>query len=84
MLERNKRYPAQARAQHQQGIAQLTFSIDRHGRVLSTRLAASSGSPLLDQEALELARRAQPFPPPPPEMPGEQITLNVPIRFNLR
>jgi periplasmic protein TonB len=39
---------------------------------------------VLDEEALALVRRAQPFPPPPPEMPGNSLDLTVPIRFNLK
>ncbi len=84
ILERNKRYPATARAHHEQGIAQLAFSIDREGRVVASRIIKSSGSSTLDQESLDLVKRAQPFPPPPPELPGAQISLTVPIRFNIR
>jgi len=29
-------------------------------------------------------RRAQPFPAPPRELPGDRVDLTVPIRFNLR
>jgi periplasmic protein TonB len=84
LIERNKRYPAEAQARHEQGEAQLAFSIDRQGRVVSSRIARSSGSSALDQEALALPRRAQPFPPPPPELRGAQISLSVPIQFHIR
>jgi protein TonB len=84
ILERNKRYPSAAQARHEQGTAQLAFSLDRHGRVISTRILRSSGSATLDHETLELVRRAQPFPPPPAELPGAEIKLSVPIRFNIR
>jgi protein TonB len=84
MLERNKRYPSDARNRHQQGTVQLAFSIDREGRVVGSRIVTSSGSPALDKEALELAKRASPFPPPPHELAGDQINLSVPIRFNIK
>ena len=84
ILERNKRYPSAAQARHEQGTAQLAFSLDRRGRVTSTRILRSSGSAALDHEMLELVRRAQPFPPPPAELPGTEISLSVPIRFNIR
>lgn len=83
LLERNKRYPAAARAKSEKGTAQLAFSLDRAGRVTAARVTQSSGSGALDQEALELVRRAQPFPPPPDAMPGAQIDLTVPVRFNV-
>jgi periplasmic protein TonB len=84
LLERNKRYPEAAHSRHQQGVAQVFFSIDRQGRVLNSRVVRSSGASALDDEALALLRRAEPFPPPPPELPGPRVDLTVPIRFNLR
>jgi len=83
ILERNKRYPSEARAKRQQGVAKIAFNMDRQGRVLSTRLVTSSGSSALDQEALSLTQRAQ-FPPPPVVFAGGEISVTVPIRFNLK
>jgi periplasmic protein TonB len=82
LLERNKRYPADAR--NDRGIAQVSFSLDRKGRVMSSRIMATSGSPALDREALEMIRRSQPFPPPPTALPGAEVRLTVPVRFNMR
>jgi protein TonB len=84
LLERNKRYPETAQSRREQGVAQVFFSLDRQGRVIDTQLRRSSGVSALDEEALALVRRAQPFPPPPPEWPGERVDLTVPISFNLR
>src|SRR6516162_3886646 len=84
LLERNKRYPAAAQSRREQGVAQLFFSLDRQGRVINSRIARSSGANALDEEALALLRRAQPFPAPPRELPGLRVDLTVPIRFNLR
>jgi periplasmic protein TonB len=84
LLERNKRYPESAQSRRQQGIAQVFFSLDRKGQVVASRIVRSSGTDTLDEEALALLRRAQPFPPPPREVPGERVDLTVPIRFNLK
>jgi periplasmic protein TonB len=84
LLERHKRYPESAQSRHQQGIAQVFFSLDRQGRVIDSRVVRSSGASVLDEEALALLRRAQPFPAPPRELPGERVDLTVPIRFNLK
>jgi protein TonB len=84
LLERNKRYPAVAQSRREQGIAQVFFSLDRKGRVIDSRISRSSGASALDEEALALLRRAQPFPAPPRELPGDRVDLTVPIRFNLR
>jgi protein TonB len=82
ILERNKRYPSQARARGEQGVTRLAFSIDGQGHLLSSRIVASSGSAALDAETLALVQRAQPFPPPPPDLAGSEMT--VPINFNIR
>jgi len=83
-LERSKRYPAEARARAEQGVAQLAFSIDRQGGVHHARIVRSSGSSLLDEATLALLERAQPLPPPPPEFAGAEIAIVVPIRYNIR
>jgi protein TonB len=81
-LERQKRYPSEAHGD--QGTAQLAFNVDRQGNVHNARVTRSSGSSVLDHEALALVQRAQPLPPPPPEVPGAQIPIVVPIRYNAR
>ena len=78
-LERNKRYPPGAGGD--QGTARLAFRLDRRGRVLTSRIAQSSGSAALDQETLALVRRAQPFPPPPADLGEDQLSFVVPIRY---
>ena len=84
LLERNKRYPDGSQSRREQGVAQVFFSLDRQGRVVDSRVVRSSGATALDEEALALLRRAQPFPPPPRELIGERVDLTVPIRFNLK
>ena len=83
-VERHKGYPAAAQARHETGTAELAFTLDRNGRVVASRVVRSSGFAALDQETLETVRRAQPFPPPPANMPGETFDFTVPIRFNIR
>lgn len=80
-LEKFKRYPSDAMADHQEGVPTVTFSMDRKGHVLSIRLTSSSGHPLLDQEAVALPKRAQPLPIPPDSVAGDPITLTVPVEF---
>jgi periplasmic protein TonB len=82
LLERNKRYPAEAR--NDRGIVHVEFVVDRRGRVMSSRIVTTSGSSALDREALEMIKRSQPFPPPPAVQPGAEVSLSVPVRFNMR
>ena len=83
-LQRAKRYPDAARSAGQEGASIISFTMDRSGQVLSVRLVRSSGSAVLDEEAVALVHRAAPLPAPPAEIPGRTITLTVPIRFSLQ
>ena len=83
-LKRNLRYPPKAASRGEKGIVQISFSLDRHGRVIDSRILSSSGVAELDQEALALLRRAQPFPMPPADLPGERFERNAPISFHLK
>jgi protein TonB len=82
LLERSKRYPAGARGA--EGTVQLSFTLDRKGRVTKSRVVKGSGFSVLDQEALAWVQRAQPFPPPPSDVPDEKLSMTVPYRFNVR
>jgi periplasmic protein TonB len=82
-LERAKRYPTEARKRGEEGVVQLAFNVDRQGSVHDAHIVRSSGSALLDRETLAMVKRAQPLPPPPPELPGTQIAIVVPIRYHI-
>lgn len=77
-LNRYKRFPGGANP----GIVQVSFSIDRSGRVLSARLISGSGDAALDEEAVAMVRRASPVPPPPAGLGGGTIALAVPVKFS--
>ena len=78
-LARFQRYPAQAKGAT--GVANLSFGIDRQGHVLNSQIIKSSGSSVLDVEALFLLTRAAPLPPPPAAVPDTDLTFVLPIRF---
>ena len=78
-LARFQRYPAQAKGAT--GVVSLSFSIDRQGHALNSKIIKSSGSAVLDAEALSLLTRAAPLPPPPAAVPDTDLTFVLPIRF---
>jgi periplasmic protein TonB len=80
-IERFKRYPPKAHARGDQGLAKVSFTIDRDGRVQETHIVQSSGSPELDQEALAVLTRAQPVPRPPDRV---RHYLAIPVGFDIR
>jgi len=84
LIEKNKRYPEAARSRREQGIAQVSFALDRKGMVANARVIQSSGSSALDSEAVALLKRAEPFPAPPATFPGEFVVVRLPIRFTVK
>ncbi len=73
-IGRYQRYPSDARRNHLEGTVETLFSMTRDGTLLNVWIKRSSGQPVLDREAIETVRRAQPLPPIPPELPAR---LNV-------
>jgi protein TonB len=80
-IERYQRYPKAARRDGLQGTVLVVFAMRRDGSVVQVGVKSSSGRPILDQEALETIRRAQPLPPIPADMP-EQLTVLLPVAFD--
>lgn len=66
------------------GTVEISFTVDRSGRVVSRHVARSSGSATLDQAALSMVDRAQPLPAFPASMREGRKTLNLPVRFSVR
>jgi protein TonB len=83
-LLRYRQYPSAAQAARQEGVVTLSFTMDRHGRVLSKHIVRSSGFATLDAEALAMIERAQPLPPFPPDITASTRSFIAPIRFSLR
>lgn len=79
-----KRYPSSARRRRQEGVAHLQFRMDREGKVLSATLVKSTGHRSLDEETLDLIRRAEPLPKPPAKVEGETLEFVVPVEFFLK
>jgi protein TonB len=83
-LQQYKRYPGDAQSRGEEGVVQLSFTVDRTGRVLSREIVRSSGHRELDNEVMSMIERAQPLPPFPASMPQAKLDLTVPIRFSLQ
>ena len=66
------------------GVVVITFSITKQGRLISRHVSKSSGRSDIDAEGLSTVQRAQPFPPPPPELTPQQLVFNIPLRYNIR
>jgi len=78
-LARYNVYPPEAG--HLEGVVYLQLIWDAAGNVLFSRIGKSSGSALLDAQALALIQKAQPLPPIPQSLRAERVYLQIPIAF---
>lgn len=83
-LEKHKRYPRRSKLRNEQGVVMLRFVVARDGSVSVFDIEESSGYKRLDKEALGMIERAQPLPAMPPDMVGTELSLVVPVNFELR
>jgi protein TonB len=70
-----------ANGSRESGTVRVGVTIDRNGRLLSRRLAGSSGSSMLDNAAMAVIERAQPYPRFTPGMTQAQIALTIPLHL---
>lgn len=61
-VQRNFRYPKSATRAGIKGTVTVSFTVTGNGGLGSVRLASGSGSPILDEAALNAVRKAAPFP----------------------
>lgn len=80
-LTQNQRYPPAALHKGAQGTAHIRFRVDRTGRILTARLAHSSGTAELDAAAVESVRGTR-LPPMPAGMTGP-VDLVLPLTFRI-
>jgi periplasmic protein TonB len=78
-IRRHLSYPEIVRPLGLKGIAVYYIQIDRSGRLMWLDLVRSTGQKMLDAAAEKSIREASPFPPPPPEIMGQTLRLDLPM-----
>ena len=82
-IAKYKQYPKIAQMRGWQGTVIADLEIDTKGAVISIKIKKSSTYEVLDNEALEMIRKASPFPAPPESLRGKNFNVLVPISFKL-
>lgn len=82
-IAKHKQYPKIAAMRGWQGECLLDLKLDGNGKVLSSSVKESSGFEVLDNQALEMVRKASPFPAPPDVLRGRNFNIIVPVSFKL-
>lgn len=82
-IAQHKQYPRVAQMRGWQGETIVDLKLDRNGGVLATKIERSSGFEVLDKQALEMVRKAAPFPAPPEILKSDVFNIQVPVSFKL-
>jgi protein TonB len=83
-IHRRKFYPRAARQQRKSGRVVVGFEVLRKGEIKNIRVLEPSGSPLLDEAALNTVRDISPAAPLPAELGLARLNLAVPIVFGFK
>ncbi|MBA4421481.1 MAG: hypothetical protein C0390_00095 [Syntrophus sp. (in: bacteria)] len=75
-------YPPQALSEQREGNAVISFTIDSSGALQGYHVTATSGSTVLDEEALAVVRAAAPYAPLPADF--NLARLNITATFSYR
>lgn len=79
-----KRYPAQAMEKGWQGRVEIRLVIGNNGMTQSLVVKSSSGFRILDDQALDMVKKAKPLAPIPASLRGRQFTVDIPVIFDLQ
>lgn len=82
-IAKYKQYPKIAQMRGWQGLIIIELQLNPQGGVIYSQIKKSSGYDVLDQEALEMIKRAAPFPQPPEALRSKNFIVLVPISFKL-
>ena len=80
LIGANYAYPRSAVLRGEQGIARIKIAFSGAGKILSVDLVKSTGSAILDREAVRIPRKVASFPAPPT---GSTTDITIPITWRI-
>lgn len=81
-IGKHRFYPEEAKKSGITGTAVIRIKLNRDGTLAAQSIETSSGAPLLDKAAIEIARNSSPMPRIPAEYPGaKEIEFLIPVIF---
>ena len=80
LISANYSYPRSAQLRGEQGNATIKIAISGSGKVVSVNLLQSSGSAILDREAVRIPMKVGSFPAPPA---GKSVDLVFPLVWRI-
>lgn len=83
-IQAARRYPLSARRRGTEGVVALAFTVVSDGHATDIVKEGSSGSMVLDEEAMRTIKRASPFPPFPRELRTDSIRMRISIVYSFK
>jgi protein TonB len=84
IARRYKRYPAQAMDKGWQGKVEIRLVVGANGAIQASLVKVSSGYEILDNQALDMVKKAKPLTPIPASLRGREFTVDIPVVFDLQ
>ena len=81
---RYKRYPAQALDKGWQGRVEIRLVVGANGTIQTSLVKTSSGYEVLDNQALDMVKKAKPLTPIPAALRGREFSVDIPVIFDLQ
>jgi protein TonB len=83
-IAKQKKYPRIAQIRGWQGEIIIDLEIDGQGNLIKSKIKQRSKFKILDDEGMDMVKRASPFPKPPKELESKVFNVIVPISFKLQ
>jgi protein TonB len=80
---KHRQYPRLAQMRGWQGTVRVQLELNANGSITSSSVSESSGFEVLDNQALEMVKKASPLPPPPEVLRNRAFSIMVPVTFRL-
>jgi periplasmic protein TonB len=84
MARRYKRYPRVALDNNWEGATEVEMRIGPDGMISALTVRSSSGHPVLDEQAVQMFRRAKPLVPIPAPLRGKEFSLGLKAIYSLQ
>jgi protein TonB len=82
--KRYKRYPRVAMDNNWEGKVEVRMVIGANGMISVLSVRTSAGHEILDQQALDMIKKAKPLTPIPSALRGKEFTVDIPVIFSLK
>ena len=80
---KNQSLPRKAFLRRMEGDVKLVVKVDRNGKVMSVKIAQKSEHNILNKQAVDAVKQAQPFPAVPADFPEEKFIFSVALNYRL-